>query len=59
MKSIYESTTLNIKFIFVSKWFKEAVAESDTNAFVKNYSIIHNVVDDQLFNYVKKDPERP
>lgn len=58
MKSIYESTTLNIKFIFVSKWFKEAVAESDTNALVKNYSIIHNVVDDQLFNYVKKDSEQ-
>ncbi|MFS3928318.1 glycosyltransferase family 4 protein [Priestia flexa] len=55
MKSVYESKTLNIKFIFVSKWFKEAVAEADTNAFVEDYSIIHNVVDDKMFDYVPKD----
>lgn len=58
MKSLYESKKFNIKFVFVSRWFKEAIAESDTNAVIKNYSIIHNVVDDQLFNYVKKDKEQ-
>ncbi|MFS0674938.1 glycosyltransferase family 4 protein [Ornithinibacillus sp. 179-J 7C1 HS] len=57
MKSIYESETLDIKFVFVSKWFKEAVAENDTNAVVNNYEIIHNVVDEQLFNYQEKDRE--
>lgn len=58
MKSLYETKTLNVKFIFVSKWFKEAVAENDTHTVVNNYEIIHNVIDETLFNYVEKDPEQ-
>lgn len=47
-----------IDFIFVSKWFKEEVAEKDTNCKVINSHIIPNVVDDNLFKYEKKDKEQ-
>jgi len=58
MKYVYECTHLDIKFVFVSKWFKEAVAECDTNTVVENYEIIHNVVDENLFEYQEKDIEQ-
>ncbi|MEH7320983.1 glycosyltransferase family 4 protein, partial [Priestia megaterium] len=58
MKSLYENKELKLKFIFVSKWFKESVAESDTNTIVNNFSIIHNVIDNHLFQYVEKDREQ-
>lgn len=58
MRELYQSKDLDIKFIFVSKWFKEAVAENDTHTHIENYEIIHNVVDENLFNYVEKDSEQ-
>lgn len=45
------------KFIFVSKWFKEAVAEEDTDCKVANYEIIPNVVDENIFNFMSKSKE--
>ena len=58
MRSLYQSQTLDVKFIFVSKWFKEAVAENDTNTVINNYEIIHNVIDESIFSYVEKDIEQ-
>ena len=57
MRYLYETRDLDIHFIFVSKWFKEEIAELDTGASVENYSIIHNVIDDSLFNHVPKTIE--
>lgn len=58
MQDIYSTNDDQIKFIFVSKWYKENVAEKDTNTIVKNYNIIHNMIDDKLFNYVEKSDEQ-
>ena len=58
MSELYQSKDLDIKFVFVSKWFKEAIAENDTHTRIENYEIIHNVVDEELFNYVEKDAEQ-
>ncbi|MBM7606266.1 glycosyltransferase involved in cell wall biosynthesis [Metabacillus crassostreae] len=57
LKKLY-SEEENIKFIFVSNWYKEKVAEKDTNTFVKNATIIHNLIDDELFDYVEKPTEQ-
>ncbi|UAL52026.1 MULTISPECIES: glycosyltransferase family 4 protein [Metabacillus] len=58
MADLYTAKDDDIKFIFVSKWYKENVAEKDTNTIIKNYSIIHNAIDDELFNYVEKPEEQ-
>lgn len=56
MKTLYLDP--NNKFIFVSKWFKEAVAEKDTECQVKNYEIIPNVVNEEIFNYIPKQKDQ-
>lgn len=45
----------NIHFIFVSNWMKN-ILEKDTFMIgkIKNYDIISNVIDVNIFNYVKK-----
>ncbi len=45
-----------ITFVFVSNWMK-SVLEKDTFTInkIKNYKIIPNVVNEEVFNYVKKD----
>ncbi|MGX1191903.1 glycosyltransferase family 4 protein [Metabacillus sp. SLBN-84] len=58
MADLYTTEDDDIKFIFVSKWYKENVAEKDTNTIIKNYSIIHNSIDDELFDYVEKTEEQ-
>ena len=60
MNEIYSREDSNIKFVFVSKWFKEEIAEVDAKAKVKesNYEIIHNIVDTDMFNYVPKSEEQ-
>ncbi len=56
MKKIY--TDKNIKFVFVSKWYKEEVAEIDTNCKVVNSTIIPNVIDTSVFNYEVKRADK-
>lgn len=58
MHDLYTKDDDDIKFIFVSNWYKEKIAEKDTNTIVKNYQVIHNVIDDDLFNYVEKTEEQ-
>lgn len=58
MRKLYTTDDDDIKFIFVSNWYKEKIAEKDTNSIVKNYKVIHNVIDDELFNYVEKTAEQ-
>lgn len=58
MHDIYTAKDDDIKFIFVSKWYKENVAEKDTSTIIGNYRIIHNLIDDSLFNYVEKPAEQ-
>lgn len=54
LNSIYTQTKYDITFIYVSKWFKENVADVDAKAAPKNYRIIPNVIDDSLFRYEEK-----
>lgn len=44
----------DIHFVFVSKWMKE-IAEKDCGAKVKNYSIIPNPINNELFYPVQKN----
>ena len=58
MKGLYTNNNKQITFVFVSKWFKEKVAEEDTCCKVINYEIVPNVIDENLFKFSKKDKEK-
>lgn len=55
MHEIYSEESINLKFIYVSKWFKEHIADIDAKVSPKNYAIIPNIIDGDLFNYQPKD----
>lgn len=47
------------KFIFVSKWWKEAASEDMQLTFPESRSrIVHNLIDTELFDYIPKDPSQ-
>ena len=49
----------NIHFIFVSKYFSEEIFDDNNITLPQSkYSIIHNCIDTQMFNYIEKDPEQ-
>lgn len=49
----------NIHFIFVSKYFADEIFEDNKIQLPSNkYSIIHNCIDTEMFNYIKKDSEQ-
>ncbi|WP_047982596.1 glycosyltransferase family 4 protein [Ornithinibacillus contaminans] len=56
MNYLYETDELDIKFIHVSKWFKEHIAEVDARSYSKNAYIIPNLIDEDFFNYQEKSP---
>ncbi|HUC79681.1 MAG TPA: glycosyltransferase family 4 protein [Flavisolibacter sp.] len=45
-----------IKFVFVSNWMRK-ITETDTLSKIKNYSIIPNPIDTELFSYSEKPAE--
>ena len=46
----------NVQFVFVSKYFAEEVMGDIEYRFAENqYTVIHNPIDTEIFNYVKKD----
>jgi glycosyltransferase involved in cell wall biosynthesis len=47
----------NIKFVFVSDWMKR-IAEYDTLTSIRNYSIIPNPIDTELFKYAEKSEDK-
>ncbi|MDD4036129.1 MAG: glycosyltransferase family 4 protein [Bacilli bacterium] len=53
---ILNADKYNVHFVFVSHWMKD-ILEKDTLTIgrIKNYDIIPNVIDDSIFNYIKKD----
>lgn len=57
LHEIYTQDKYNITFIYVSRWFKENVADVDAKASPQNYAIIPNVIDGELFEYEKKSVE--
>ncbi|MCI1930357.1 MAG: glycosyltransferase [Clostridia bacterium] len=49
----------NIHFVFVSQYFADEIfKDNKITISKKNYSIIHNCIDTNMFNYVKKDIEQ-
>lgn len=56
MHWLYTTKELNIKFIHVSKWFKDHIAEPDARAKARNTYIIPNLIDEEIFNYKLKSP---
>lgn len=56
LRKFIEKSGDNIKFIFVSEWMKN-ITEKDTRTNIKNYEIIPNVIDDNLFKFEQKDDE--
>lgn len=52
----YANKTPRVKFVFVSNWIKE-VAENDTLSRVKNYDIIANPIDIDLFKGQDKEAD--
>ena len=58
MNWLYQTKELDLKFVHVSKWFTEHIAECYARAKTQNASIIPNIVDGELFNYVEKTPEQ-
>lgn len=59
LRALYEnSEERDIEFVFVSRWFKDNVAEPDAGTRVQNAHIIHNPIDTELFRYRSKKPEQ-
>ena len=53
------SETRNIHFVFVSQYFADEVMEDyKVKLPTDKYSIIHNMIDTETFNYVEKDAEQ-
>lgn len=47
------------KYVFVSKWWQQAVSEDMELTFPRSKTeIIHNFIDTELFKYIPKDPEQ-
>ncbi|MGK0553080.1 glycosyltransferase family 4 protein [Macrococcus capreoli] len=55
MNQLYKETNYDITFIHVSEWFKTHIADVDAKFSPLNYEIIPNIVDSNVFNYVKKE----
>ena len=54
-----EYKNYNIKFIFVSQYFANEIFEDNKITLPKeDYYIIHNCIDTDMFNYIKKSPEQ-
>lgn len=58
LHDIYLEDKVNLKFIHVSKWFKENIADIDAKATPKNYAIIPNIIDGKLFEYKEKNEKQ-
>ena len=58
MNWLYQTKELDLKFVHVSRWFKEHIAECDARAVSQNASIIPNIVDSELFSYTEKPEEQ-
>lgn len=54
LNKIYSQDINDVTFIYVSKWFKENVADIDAKTSPKKYEIIPNVIDGHLFDYNEK-----
>lgn len=55
-KSVFDTDTLDLHFVFVSKYFAQEVFEDyDLKLDENKYSVIHNPIDTSLFDYNKKD----
>jgi len=54
MNWLYTTKELDVKFVHISKWFKEHIAECDARAKTQNATIIPNIIDSKVFDYVEK-----
>jgi len=57
LQDIMTRKDLNIKFIYVSRRFKELYVDPYVGVVPDNYHIIHNIIDDELFQYHKKSAD--
>lgn len=57
IRDIMTRDDLNIKFIYVSQRFKELYVDPYVGVVPEKYSIIHNIIDDELFEYHKKSAD--
>lgn len=59
-KEVFEEIdNYNIHFIFVSQYFANEIFEDNNITLSKDkYSIVHNCIDTDMFEYVKKDEEQ-
>jgi len=55
--SLMTQDQLDISFINVSRWFEKYIVEPDNHASFMNSVIIHNIVDENVFQYVPKVAE--
>lgn len=52
----YSNSTGKVSFVFVSNWMK-SITETDSLSKVKNYYIVPNPIDNEIFPYVEKNAE--
>ena len=55
LKELMTRDDLNIKFVYVSKRFKELYVDPYVGVVPEKFTIIHNIIDGELFTYQKKD----
>jgi len=58
-KKIFNLRHHNLHFVFVSKYFKDEVLDDLQVSYIpENVHIIHNPIDTNLFQFIKKSPEQ-
>ena len=56
MHNFIRKEKINKEFVFVSEWMKNILEkDSLSKGKIKNYHIIPNVIDENVFNYIEKD----
>lgn len=55
MRDIYKNK--DIFFVFISNWIKN-IAAQDAGIAARNSTVIHNVINEKIYSYVKKTPGR-
>ncbi|KEZ52199.1 glycosyltransferase family 4 protein [Metabacillus indicus] len=56
-KRFNENTNLDVTYVFVSKWIKE-IAEKDINTTFKNSYVIHNYINEDLYQFSSKTADK-
>lgn len=56
MRWLYTTDQLDVTTVHVSEWFQKHIVEPDAGVETQNSHVIPNFIDDELFDFIEKDP---